>query len=345
MPNDGESPWIVDNELIAGAGDLASSRVAGIRSEGDCQPLIEANQHIAGGGEGGVSASIGIFCGAMGGVPSLCGIRNNVLIEGSQFGVPPSSTGVECDAGSCDRIVGNVITGRGGVNVYGLALGGSSPLVDRNVITGGCGTTSATGVVTERSSARLQNNRIFAGSCNVVASTPSSFIGLHVLAGVTSEIDAHSNDIDGGGAMSGCTSTGITLFASAAGLLANSGIYRSNIVRAGSCPMRFGVGESGIASDPRIFETNDLDPYNTPTALYLDEGTTALTTIAAVNALTDGTFVGNVSFDAGYVAYPGDLHLAAGSMCIGAGTTTGAPTTDMDGATRDAMPDIGADER
>ena len=41
-----------------------------------------------------------------------------------------------------------------------------------------------------------------------------------------------------------------------------------------------------------------------------------------------------------------DLHLLAGSMCIDAGTTTGAPAYDMDGAARTGTPpDIGPDER
>jgi hypothetical protein len=45
------------------------------------------------------------------------------------------------------------------------------------------------------------------------------------------------------------------------------------------------------------------------------------------------------------VNYPTDLHLQAASPCVNTGTTTGAPLRDMDGALRDATPDIGADER
>ena len=41
---------------------------------------------------------------------------------------------------------------------------------------------------------------------------------------------------------------------------------------------------------------------------------------------------------------PADLHLQSGSTLINAGTTVAGVTTDIDGQTRDAMPDIGADE-
>ncbi|MFZ5563026.1 MAG: MopE-related protein [Thermodesulfobacteriota bacterium] len=62
---------------------------------------------------------------------------------------------------------------------------------------------------------------------------------------------------------------------------------------------------------------------------------------------------GNIDSDPLFVDSPdpasapaaaGDVHLQAGSPCIDAGTATGAPATDVDGNTRDALPDIGADE-
>jgi hypothetical protein len=122
------------------------------------------------------------------------------------------------------------------------------------------------------------------------------------------------------------------------------GIYRNNILRGGTCATRYDVAESSHLADPRIFENNDLDPYNAPTALYVDEGSNPLTTIGAVNALSDATVGANLSVDASFVAYPNDLHILPTSMCVGAGTPAGAPTYDMDGQPRKTPTAIGADE-
>ena len=54
---------------------------------------------------------------------------------------------------------------------------------------------------------------------------------------------------------------------------------------------------------------------------------------------------GNINGDPAFVNLTGgDYHLTAGSPTINAGTTTGAPSDDLDGALRDSMPDIGAYE-
>jgi Right handed beta helix region/Divergent InlB B-repeat domain len=54
---------------------------------------------------------------------------------------------------------------------------------------------------------------------------------------------------------------------------------------------------------------------------------------------------GNINGDPLFVNAPGgDYHLTAGSPAVNAGTTIGAPSNDLDGAPRDAQPDIGAFE-
>lgn len=59
--------------------------------------------------------------------------------------------------------------------------------------------------------------------------------------------------------------------------------------------------------------------------------------------VTPGT--GDISADPLFVdAAGGDYHLQADSPCIDAGTPTGAPSTDIEGTLRDAVPDIGAYE-
>jgi hypothetical protein len=65
----------------------------------------------------------------------------------------------------------------------------------------------------------------------------------------------------------------------------------------------------------------------------------------AINGLTMTTSSGNISGDPLFNNYPSDVHLKAGSPCIGAGTPTGEPLLDMDfGARSPTKPSIGPDE-
>ena len=54
---------------------------------------------------------------------------------------------------------------------------------------------------------------------------------------------------------------------------------------------------------------------------------------------------GNIDADPLFVDEEnGDYHIQAGSPCIDAGTSEGAPEDDIDGDLRDSYPDIGSDE-
>jgi len=343
----GAAPWIVDNFVIAAAGDTSTTRVDGIRSIGDCHPVIDGNLHITGGSEGGTSGANGVYCGAStAGTASQCVVLGNLLIEGSQWGFPPTSVGVRCDDDGCMRIAGNVITGRGGIDVWGVYLGESGTFVDDNVISGGCGTTTATGIYAENSFARIQNNIVSGGGCNTGSTSTGNFHGIHVMvsAGVN-EIDIHSNDIDGGGMAVACTSAGLELDIAGTAPTSGSGIFRNNIIGAGACTTARVFVEADASSDPRIFESNDLDPRGSPDALYLDEATAILTTHTAVNALADMTVSGVISADPLFMTFPTNMHITSGSPCDGAGTPAGAPAFDMDADARSTTaPDIGADE-
>lgn len=344
---DAAAPWVVNNFLIAAAGDSNTTRVDGVRAIGDCHPVIDSNVRITGGSEGGTSGANGVYCGAStSGTASQCVVLGNALIQGSEWGYPPTSVGVRCDDDGCMRIAGNVITGRAGVDVWGLWLGESGTFVDNNAITGGCGTNTATAVYAENSFARLQNNLIMAGNCNTGISASPVFYGLHAMVSDGGyEIDVHSNDIDGGGMAAPCTSSGVEIDVTGTAPTGGVGIFRNNIIMGGLCNTAYVVAEAAAGADPRIFENNNLDPRDTPTALYLDEGSSPLTTDTAVNALTDMTVGGVRSADSMFVSYPADLHISSGSPCDGAGTPDGAPLFDMDGESRDTTsPDIGADE-
>jgi hypothetical protein len=337
------APWIVGNELISADGGGAATRVAAVSALGACHPVIDGNIKITGGGEGTPSVSIGVACGAAQNVASRCTVVGNKLIQGSPSVRPAQSAAVACDGGACARITGNKLVGQGGGTVVGLSLAGTSALVDRNDITGGCGTKSSTGVLADDANARVENNLVHGASCAANALSPAvEGVHVHVAAG-GNELDVHSNTIEAGGA-GACqgAAAGIGL-GPAAGPKTPRGIFRNNILRAGACTIaRYGFWEDTAGTSPRVFDRNDLDPTGTPTALYLTGSATGLTTPAMVNALPGAA--GNISADPMFVG-AGDFHLGAASACVNAGTAMGAPKTDFDGKARDDKPDIGAYEK
>jgi hypothetical protein len=350
----GAAPWIVDNQAIYAGGTTQQSKVDGVHAVGDCHPVIDRNVVISGGGEGQASNPTAVRCTASGGTASRCVVDGNLALNGSNFGFPTVAAGVRCEGGSCVKITNNVITGRGGVTSYGVWLGQTGAFVANNVVRGGCSPT-AVGAYAQDSFARLENNRVFgytAADCVGGGNPPTvkASYGLQVFTSAgPNEIDVHSNFIDGTGTASNqgnCSSYGVALNVTGTAPNAPVGLFRNNIMRAGTCQQeRIAFAELNKAADPRIFEHNDLDLTGNPTALYVDESTASLATAAGVNALIDMTTFGNISVDPQLTNYPADVHLLSGSLCIGAGTSNGAPKLDMDGAARDpAMPDIGPDE-
>ena len=357
------APWIVDNEQITTQGANGNTVVNAVRAMGACHPVIDNNKQIIGGSEGQAHNPIGVYCGLQNGVASKCVVLSNGAIKGSGACFPPTSIGVRCDDGGCNRIANNrLITGRGAaMDSVGVWLGSTGTSVENNQIQGGCAGTQgnpgvSTGVRTDDAYARLENNRIYGylgTDCNCGAGSngnPSASHGLRVfLKGGAHEVDVHSNDIDAGGPPPGgiaaCNGRGILVDLVAGAVLAKQGIFRNNIVRAGSCmTSRYNFVEALGGADPRIVESNDFDPAGTPTALYFDESVNAILAVSGVNLLADITVSGNISADPLFVSYPTDVHIQAGSPCANAGTAVGAPVVDMDGKVRDATPDIGADE-
>jgi hypothetical protein len=334
------SPWIVGNELIQADGTM---RVAAVSALGACHPVIDDNVKITGGGEGSPALSAGVACGAAATVASRCAVIGNKLIQGSPSTHPEQSIAVACDGGACARIAGNRIVGQGGGGVVGLSLSGSGALVERNDITGGCGTKTTIGILADDTFARIENNLVQGASCGPGLATPS-VDGLHVhVAAGGNEVDVHSNTILAGGA-GACqgAAAGIGLGA-APGPRTPRGIFRDNILRAGACTIaRYDFWEDSAGTTPRIFQNNDLDPGGTPTALYLTGDGKSISSAAMVNALSGAS--GNISADPMFLG-ANDFHLAAGSACVNAGTPAGAPRADYDGKARDEKPDIGAYEK
>jgi hypothetical protein len=271
----------------------------------------------------------------------LCGGTSN-LAEGQS----PTTVGtLRCEGVGCTTVSGNNILGGSGLTALGIALVGASPLVDGNLIEGGCGDGSTTGVWLEGSSARLQNNLILGGQCPGTG-TPL-FCGLHLVStGSNDNPDVHSNDIEPLGFSAGdCQSIGVMVERNPGG--ASAGTLRNNIVSAGTCTRGFAVSESPGASLQSL-RNNDLYAPSVAGAsntvvLYRHDNTDA-TSAAQVNAIS--LAVGNISADPAYASYPRDLHLTESSPCVDQGAPAGAPTSDIDGNARPAGQgfDIGAYE-
>ncbi len=353
-PCGGASPWIVNNTFLSGSSPMPGARADGVRAVGACHPVVDSNVRIVGGVESANNDANGVLCAAdSAGVASRCTVLGNTSVEGAGGGFPPNATGVRCENGSCIRVESNaMITGRSGVNAFGLTLVNTGAVVRLNTIEGGCATREATGIRSENSYARVENNLVFGNRCaNTGAMLPASWGVRVLLAAGANEIDLHSNDIFGEGPpvglMGACTSHGITFDVLTGGAppTAPRGVVRNNVVHPGRCNTRYGIEEANIAADPRLLQNNDLWFQTAGDPLYRDENATNLAMVAMVNALTATMAALNISADPLFVGMP-NYRLQMTSPCVNAGTATGAPTVDFYGTMRPrgSAPDIGAAE-
>jgi len=223
----------------------------------------------------------------------------------------------------------------------GLLLGSSSALVDRNSITGlGAGVAACNldgyGVSGGSTASRIQNNRIYGAkaptSSPLGCAVSSSVYGIQSAVG-----QVYSNHI--GAWPNGSCATAINGDPRFYGVVTSAGgDYRNNAIE--GCAA---VKEANASADPMFFQNNAL------IGGYLDEGgdfpnglqPDTRINVAQVNALTDMTSSSNID---GPCYAAGSDKLAAGSVCIDAGTPSGAPAFDYDSERRGAAPDIGSDE-
>jgi hypothetical protein len=343
----GASPWIFDNHLVSGNSPVMGARADGVRAIGDCHVRVDSNVRIVVGEESSNNDAIGVYCAKdpVSGIASRCTVQNNTLIQGSGAGFPPRSTGVQCDVGACSLVEKNIITARSGIRTFGVVLNGANTLVRKNEIEAGCATVEGIGLLSIDSFARVENNALRGSNCTLPTGpmfSPTSTAVKVVIGLGGNELDLNSNSIGPfGGRGAACISRALTFEVLDGGTPSGpSGLVRNNVLHAGVCATARPVEELAAGADPRLFENNDLFTLG-DAGLYLDEGSTALPDVAAVNGL--GGAAATLAADP---QYDGGIHLGPGSPCRNAGTATGAPADDIDGNRRpqESANDIGADE-
>jgi hypothetical protein len=322
------------------------------------------------------------------GTNAACRITNNARTSGGMGGITSgrglaNSFGIACVGncgtgnaqctGSCAEVSGNLVEGGDGPNSAHLWVTQSSPRIARNLLgsdgascgfSAGGGAAQLVGLHLEGSASRVENNLVIGGQCartigleqvNVRRTGDNSFPAP----------DVHSNTIVP--VVGGLTSLGQAIYgvllrtpASSPGPvplpLGNAlGVYRNNIITAfGNAQARAAFREDDPQSDPAVLEHNNFWTGATAplgsTPLYVNEGATpALTGAGQINTLGTAmplvVTVNNLSQDPGFVS---GFRLGPTSGMRGAGTTTGAPTDDIDNQRRpnplNTPPDLGCDE-
>ena len=212
---------------------------------------------------------------------------------------------MHCEKGNCATVSGNFIEGASGRFSVGVVLSGGGGVLAGNAIQPACASEAVLGVVLEGSAARLENNRVLASAC--AANQAKLFRGLQVVLGATGGgPDLHSNVIDPGGRSGECQSTGIDVNRVEVDAV-SAGVFRNNIVSAGTCGQRIAIVEQEKAMAQSV-ENNDLyappiSGQNLPAVLYRRGGADA-TTAEQVNELEGAA--GNISADPKFVSYPND---------------------------------------
>lgn len=367
----------VNGGVVGGTGSVA----VGGGALDNCPVRFESSMFTGATGNppSGPSAetSTGVACSFRGmrtaaGGDSRCAVVSNTITGG--FVQTARSVGLACDGscgasgaacqGSCGEVLTNSMTASTGANLTHLLISNSSPNVQRNNIGfGGNGTfcpagATAVGVDIVGSAAQLVNNIVLGGPCFSATGINHTLIARTDMSVPSPTF--HSNTIvaTSGVSMSPLngTSVGVQLNGAPGSIAAlRGGTWRNNIITAGpvagASSTLAGFREAGTSADPLELSNNLFFvvtlSMNPP--LYINEGLSVLTTPTAINNLMDTTASGNIGGNPQFLApASGDFHIGSMSPARGAGTSTGAPTVDIDNQARPnpngTQPDIGADE-
>lgn len=313
--------------------------------------------------------SVALICSYRGlrttnGRDARCSVSGSTLFGGSGTTVS-RSYGLACEGscangtsaclGSCGEIQNNTITAQAGATMSHVIVTNASPQVRQNRIGfGGNGTncvnpgTLVRGVETFGAGGAFVNNLILGGPC-------STAIGVEQMLARRPDnsvptTNFHSNTIGGSPPFASAISStfvsvGVSLIPTPGGpsLALQSGTWRNNLIFAG--PIVGGMGsrqaafeERSATVDPLIVQNNLFHvftggPVMPPLPLYVNEGSSVIGTASGINTLMDIVTGGNVVGDPLFTnpAF-GDYSLGnMASPASRAGTSTGAPTTDLTG--------------
>jgi hypothetical protein len=346
----GAAPLVTRSSFRSGSNGLPFlGTLDTIAASGNCQPQLQANPSIVASvvlprTANAVHCSNGSLCALNNNADIHVELQFNANLAGPQYYGVYTVAGINCETGACGDIVGNHVSGlslsqgyyQGRDTVFkgsGIIVNGSR--VAQNVVSAGC---TGRGAGITAAGGRIENNFVYGPTCGAgYLDNPATGAALE-LSGPS---DVNSNTLFGSGASySGpagyipCSEAGVRFHA---GIGAGAAMFRNNIIgHSGNCPGADFMEVEASSFAPAFFQNNDL---RSPS--YLDNGTTSLNTVDAVNALGAG-YAANFSANPGFA--PDGMHLSGNSPCINAGTPTGAPSTDFDGAPRDSQPDVGADE-
>ena len=227
----------------------------------------------------------------------------------------------------------------GGVNI----LSGCTVAVTNCVFTNNYSGARGGGIYVRAGTLTLTNCVFTSNSAVDYGGAVHNSIGTVTLTDCTLTGNSVSGGIDQGGALGNSgtlTLTDCILASNSAGLGSAAANVYGGTTTMTCCTLTGNNATGAVYNTDTLTLTNDI--------LYGDSGgeinSTGSVNVAYCDIQGGYTGTGNINADPLFVLAPTDLHLRPGSPCVGAGTSIGAPTIDLDGKTHSNPPTIGAYE-
>ena len=245
----------------------------------------------------------------------------------------------------------------GAIYAIDMTLPSTANVVERNLVhsislTSGSNNSQLVGIIMRGAgSATYRNNMVRLGLNAAGASITSgiSIRGIVDTAGATADYYFNSVYIGGSGVASASNSLAFT-----SSVVTNVHSIQDNIFwnarsNASGAGKNYAISVAGTAPNPPGLTSNNNDLYATGTGGFVGLFNAADQLALSNWQTATGLDAASISANPLFVAPNGtastvDLHIQAGSPCINAGVTIAGITNDFDNDTRDAAPDIGADE-